>query len=156
MPARVLYAAALPLLSAALLVAVATPSECATSDSPRVQALRRQNSGFQMARHGQLTEAIAEYDAGIALDPSVSSLYYSRGLAYFELREYETALADFNKAIELESDEPQYYYQRAVVYDVLGSPDLARTDLQTVLSMTSDPDFVYPAQNLLARIIGGD
>ena len=154
MPAKPLHAVFVPVL--AIVVLIAAPSECATSDSPRVQAYRHQNAGFELARQGDLTGAIAEYNAGIAVDPYFGSLYYSRGRAYIELADFQSALADFNKAIELETDEPQYYYHRALVLHALGSPDQARADIDTVLSMTSDPDIVYPSQKLLARILGGD
>ncbi|HEU4758592.1 MAG TPA: tetratricopeptide repeat protein [Dehalococcoidia bacterium] len=154
MSAKLLYAAFVPVLP--VIVLLAAPSECATSDSPRVQALRHQNAGFELARQGLLAEAIAEYNRGIAVDPNVGSLYYNRGRAYTELSDYQSALADLNKAIELEADAPQYYYQRAVVFHAVGSSDQARSDIEAVLSMTSDPDVVYPAQTLLARIIGGD
>jgi tetratricopeptide (TPR) repeat protein len=153
---RVLYTLIVPVLSAVALLAIAAPSECQTNESPRTQAIRHQNTGFELAHHGHPSEAIAEYEAGIALDPNIASLYYMRGLAYIDLRDYQAALADLNSALELEPDPPQYYYQRAVVSDALGNRDQALADIQTVLATTSDPDYTYPALNLQDKIRGGD
>ena len=153
---RLLYTVVVPVLSAVVLMAVAAPSECSTNESPRTQALRHQNAGFELARHDRLSEAIAEYEAGIALDPNVGSLYYMRGLAYLDLQDFQAALADLDRALELEPDPPQYYYQRAVVSHALGNRDQALADLETLLSITSDPDYVYPALSLQDRIRGGD
>ena len=150
------YNAVIPLLSAAVFLAIAAPSECSTDQTPRAQALRHHNTGVELARHGRLDEAIAEYDAGIALDPSISSLYYARAKAYTELRQFQPALTDLNKALELDPDKPQYYYERAVVYHALGDRARAEADVHSVLAVTSDPDYVYPAMNLLNRIVGGD
>jgi tetratricopeptide (TPR) repeat protein len=153
---RVLYTLVVPVLSAVVLLAIAAPSECQTDESSRTQALRHQNAGFELARHGRPSEAIAEYEAGMALDPNVGSLYYMRSLAYIDLQDFQAALADLNRALELEPDPPQYYYQRAVVSHALGNRDQALADLETVLSMTSDPDYVHPALSLQDRIRGGD
>jgi tetratricopeptide (TPR) repeat protein len=153
---RPLYTLVVPVLSAVVLLAIAAPSECQTNESPRTQALRHQNAGFELAHHGRLSEAITEYEAGIALDPTIGSLYYMRGLAYIDLRDYQAALADLNRALELEPDPPQYYYQRAVVSHALGNSGQALADIDTVLAITSDPDYVYPALNLRDRIRGGD
>jgi len=153
---RALYTLVVPVLSAVVLMAIAAPSECQTNESPRTQALRHQNAGLELARHGRLSEAVAEYEAAIALDPSISSLYYMRGLAYIDLQDFQAALADLNSALELDPDPPQYYYQRAVVSHALGNHDQALADLETVLAITSDPDYVYPALNLWNRIRGGN
>ena len=153
---RAFHTIIVPGLSAILLLAIAAPSECQTDESARTQALRHQNAGFELARHGRTSEAIAEYEAGIALDPNVGSLHYMRGLAYVDMQDFQAALADLDRALELEPDSPQYYYQRAIVSHALGNRDRALADLDTVLSITSDPDYVYPALSLRDRVRGGD
>jgi tetratricopeptide (TPR) repeat protein len=153
---RVLHKLVVPVLSAVVLLAIAAPSECQTDESARTQALRHQNAGFELARHARPSEAIVEYEAGMALDPKLASLYYMRGLAYIDLQDFQAALADLDRAIELEPDPPQYYYQRAAVSHALGNRDQALADLKTVFSITSDPDYVYPAMSLQDRIRGGD
>ena len=55
--------------------------------------------------------------------------YYNRGVAKFQLQDYQGALADFNKAIELQSDFADAYLNRGIVKIVLGTKESGCIDL---------------------------
>ena len=67
--------------------------------------------------------AIEECNRVIELNPNSTAAYNNRGVAYYNLKEYEKAIDDYNKAIELDPNMP-------LVYDNLG---LARCKSKKVL-----------------------
>jgi tetratricopeptide (TPR) repeat protein len=56
--------------------------------------------GFVLYKQGRFEDAIASYDASIALDPNVASSYYMRGFARSKL--HQDASGDLVKALQLE------------------------------------------------------
>jgi hypothetical protein len=63
-----------------------------------------------------LEEAIANYDAAIALNPRYADAYYNHGDALRELGCFDKALADYDKAIALEPNHADARFNRAVLY----------------------------------------
>ena len=57
-----------------------------------------------------LTEELAQCDSSVE---SQAIHYSNRGLAYFELDEFELAIADYDQAIALDPDFARAYYNRA-------------------------------------------
>ena len=57
----------------------------------------------------QYTEAIADYDKAIELDPKLAPAYMNRGVAKYNLKQYSEAIADYDKAIELDPDYAPAY-----------------------------------------------
>ena len=51
-------------------------------------------------------QAIEDYSKAIELNPSYTSAYYNRGLAYDKLRAFKQAIEDFRKFIDIAP--PQY------------------------------------------------
>ena len=60
------------------------------------------NRGVAKAQLKEYSEAIADYDKAIELDPNFAEAYYARGLTYRELGKEEEAKKDFKKAQELD------------------------------------------------------
>ena len=60
------------------------------------------NRGIVKAHLKQYTEAIADLDKAIELDPKVAAAYTNRGIAKAHLKQYTEAIADLDKAIELD------------------------------------------------------
>jgi Flp pilus assembly protein TadD len=90
----------------------------------RVEVHRRRNPyyhawlGDEAAAEGDWTAALGHYNRAIWLAPDDSHLLYSRGVAYFQLNDYEAAAADFEQAIEtstLHSDTVNYRRQLEAV-----------------------------------------
>lgn len=84
-------------------------------------ALRDYNLGFRMAK-GKLT----------------SDDFYLRGLAYFELEQYESAHEDFSEAIRLNNQESTYYYDRSYAAAALGDYEEALSDINMALKLEKD------------------
>ncbi|MCS6938129.1 MAG: tetratricopeptide repeat protein, partial [Roseiflexus sp.] len=80
------------------------------------------------------TEAIADYDRALALDPSMSRAFHNRGLAYAMLKEYDAALRDYALAIHLDPDYRRAYENRVRLLEELtvSKPD------ETLLQQLAD------------------
>ena len=62
---------------------------------------------------------IHDYDEAIRLGDLNPQNYYSRGLAYHHLGQYERALEDHDEAIRLNPQNGQYYYNRGLTHQAL-------------------------------------
>jgi tetratricopeptide (TPR) repeat protein len=65
-------------------------------------------------------EAIADYDAAIALFPERASLYRDRGEVHSLLKNYQAALEDLDRSLELEPDYVWGWYARGFMLERLG------------------------------------
>ncbi len=83
-------------------------------------------------------QAIAEYTAAIADDPTDASAYYNRGNLHSALGQYEQALADYTQAIALDPNDATAYYNRGLVHSALGQYKQALADFEAALAL--DPD----------------
>ena len=61
-------------------------------------------------------EAINHYTQSIELDPNQITVYNNRGLAYIELRDYNSAINDFHRAIGINPNYADAYNNRGVAY----------------------------------------
>jgi len=67
-----------------------------------------------------LRETIASLDAVILEEPNSASAYQSRGVAYFELGEFQKAIDDFDRVIELYPSQEPHHWQRGICYYYAG------------------------------------
>jgi len=51
--------------------------------------------GIELFKAGGHAEAVKELDAALALNPEVAEAYYFKGLAFFEMKDYEAAESSF-------------------------------------------------------------
>lgn len=63
------------------------------------------------------TERIAALSEAIKADPSDPVAFTNRGVAYFEMADYDKAIADFQKALELKPADPTYLLNLASALD---------------------------------------
>jgi Tfp pilus assembly protein PilF len=92
----------------------------------------------------KLDEAIRDLNAVIALDPSDSESYVSRGNVFLKLGRAREAILDFTKAIELDNEEIDAYLGRAQAYKSLGMELEAKTKkLRTRLKPFKHDSQVY-------------
>ena len=75
--------------------------------------------GVNFARRGKLDDAMREYDAAIAIDPSFAPAWYARGRLYVQQHEPDRAAVQFERAIEL-ANTPQQRTYRAAAHAELG------------------------------------
>ena len=74
--------------------------------------------------------------------------YMSRGLAFYNLGNYEKALADYNQAIELEPDLAKLYNLRAIAKLALGKYEDAQQDFNRAIELQPD-ELGYLGQGFL-------
>jgi tetratricopeptide (TPR) repeat protein len=107
------------------------------------------NRGILRARRNEPENALADYDHGIALNPSLGEAYVDRGAIMIVLKRYDDALADLDKGISLGANLPQIaYYDRAIVDEALGNIRAAYEDYKKAAEI--QPDFIL-ATDKLAR-----
>jgi len=62
-------------------------------------------------------------------------VFYTRGYAYAELKEFERAIEDFSKAIELDPNDAEAYYNRGLAYAKLGKYEQAIKDYDKAIEL---------------------
>jgi tetratricopeptide (TPR) repeat protein len=105
------------------------------------------NRGILRSRATDPTGALADYNAGLALDGTLAEGYVDRGATYIVLQKYDTALQDINKGIDLGAHKPQIaYYDRAIVNEALGNIRGAYEDYKKAVEIA--PDFGLATEQL--------
>jgi tetratricopeptide (TPR) repeat protein len=107
------------------------------------------NRGILQAAAGNDTVAIADFDAGLARDPSLAAGYMNRGTALLRTARYTEARADFDRAISLNaSDLHVAYFNRGEAQEASGDLVAAYHDYRKAQELS--PNF-KPASLELAR-----
>jgi len=121
-----------------------------TGDMPQLaRAGTLVNRGILEAAAGRTDAAIADFDAGLARDPSLSAGYMNRGAAFLKSGRYAQARADFDRAIDLgTADLHVAYFNRGEAQEASGDLLAAYHDYRK--AQTLAPDF-KPAGQELAR-----
>ena len=105
------------------------------------------NRGILRSRAGDSTGALADYDHGLGIDPTLGEGYVDRGATYIALRQYSEALQDINKGLDMGARQPQIaYYDRAIVNEALGNIRGAYQDYKKAVEL--EPDFTLATQQL--------
>ena len=102
--------------------------------------------------------AIADFTAGIKLDPKNAGLFSGRGQAYQMLRKPALAVADLSRAIELEGPDDLFagldFMMRADLYEELGKLDLAVRDWDVLVKRKPDDASYYQSRGKLYGKLG--
>ena len=91
----------------------------------------------------ELTNAIADYDQVIRLDPYLSDAWQGRGSTRFKLGQIKESIADFDKFIELETGQMPHHWQRGISYYYAGRFEDGRKQFE--LHQTVNPNDVENA-----------
>ena len=106
------------------------------------------NRGVMRLRRGEFEAARADFNAGIALIPTVGEGWINRGAMFIGERRYKEAVADIDKALSLGLHEPaKAYYNRAIAYEGLDDETQAYLDYQQALVL--NPGWALPQHELL-------
>ena len=122
------------------------------ADSPVIR-IARAHALCSLGRHG---EAVRDYDAAIALDPTVADVYFEKGKAEARLEEYELAFASFTKDLEASRDEPSAttLFNRHSVLRQLGRHSEACADLDSAIALEPDRAEFFVARSYLRATLG--
>lgn len=82
-------------------------------------------------------QAIADYDAAIALKPDHAKAYYNRALAHNRMGNNAAAIADYNASIEYNPNFAEAYFNRGITHYNLGDTDQAIVNLNQAAQLFS-------------------
>ncbi len=74
------------------------------------------NKASDLLQSEKYREAIKFFTKAINIDPQLHYSYFSRGVAYYKLKEYRLALKDFNQGIKINPKHANSYFGRSVIY----------------------------------------
>src|SRR4051812_35355111 len=75
--------------------------------TPKDRASTYINRGVILVQRKAFTEAIADFDQALRLQPRMGEAYLNRGAAKLGLRHYAEALPDLDRAIDLGASQPE-------------------------------------------------
>ncbi len=96
------------------------------------------NIGQILIEQGKNMQAIELYNELLIKYPNTAMSYYNRGIAFSNIKDYNTALDDFNQAIELDPNYAMAYNNRGNVYFLLGQKEKACADWKKSLELGND------------------
>lgn len=97
----------------------------------------RANSNFVL---GEYDQAIIDYSKAIELNAKDSTVFFSRGLAFSNKKNFTRAIADYDKVIELDPEESMAYYQRGIAQENAGNLEKAVSDFQKAVELDANND----------------
>lgn len=111
-----------------------------TALAVRDRAATLVNRGILEAQNGSPDLALADYDRGIALTPTLAEAYVDRGAALIALKRYEEAVHAIDQGIAMGTERPQIaYYDRGIADEALGNVRAAYEDYKKAVEIK--PDF---------------
>ena len=132
-------------------VATCTAALENTPLTPHDQAGTYVNRGTLEVAQKRLDLALADYNKGIQIFPSLGDAYIDRAGAYVYTKQWALAIADANKGLGLNPTLPfAAYYNRAVAEHLSGDLQHAYFDYQKVLEL--EPRFT-PASEMLKGFV---
>lgn len=109
--------------------ATAAAVETAVSAESVSEARDHAARGEALAKSGQTSEALDEFNRAVALDPYNAQALYGRALIYQANNEHEFAISDFSAASGLNPQKPEPLLGRAISYLAIGKLKEAAADL---------------------------
>jgi tetratricopeptide (TPR) repeat protein len=94
--------------------------------------------GRSLLKEGKFREAITALNRAIEADAGLADAFNSRGVAYFELKEYANAQLDYDQAIKLRPDFYRPYYNRALLQTAKNNLPAALADYSTAIRLAPD------------------
>ncbi|MGL5062809.1 MAG: tetratricopeptide repeat protein, partial [Microcoleus sp.] len=111
------------------------------------------NWGCILVQEGKFDEAVAVFQAGIAIAPDDAPLYNNLGIVLLELQKPEQAIAIYRRAIELDSELVLARYNLGRAFQQLGFHNFAGDCFELVIKQQPDRVWVWGdlAVSLMAR-----
>ena len=91
-----------------------------TNDALRQAAEDHYYAALDHYAEGRLTEAIADYEAAIATDPTFLDAMHGLARAYQDAEQYDKAIAVANRITELDSDDVLAHTSLSILYQRKG------------------------------------
>ncbi len=101
------------------------------------QAQLHANRGVAYLEQFRFTDAVAEFEALVALVPERAAAHINLGIAYFNQRDFERAFESLKKAERLEPSNIYVHYNLGLIYKLTGKTEEAAAAFEKVAS--ADP-----------------
>ena len=98
-----------------------------------------------------LAHRVRDYMHRSQLMPGGAARHFARGLAYYDLGDFDGAIAEFTRAIQLDGGHARAYAFRALAHGYTGSPDKARADLQSAIRFQAEPLLIDEVRRALRQ-----
>ena len=102
-------------------------------------AIQKLEEGYKAIEQNDLNSAILFCTEAIQLDANQAGAYFTRSIAYYELRNYNQVVADMNKAIQINPNIAQAYWIRGSSYRMLNKYNQAIADMNKAIQI--NPNF---------------
>ncbi|MFZ4679352.1 MAG: tetratricopeptide repeat protein [Flavobacterium sp.] len=90
---------------------------------------------FDAEKNLKYNQALAYFDAAVAIDSSYADSFYHRGICYVYMVQPQKAIADYTKAIALQPNFLAAYQERASIYYAVGKYDSGIKDINFALQL---------------------
>ena len=94
--------------------------------------------GRKLLREGKSWEAVQVLNQAVEADADNADAFNTRGVAYFELKEYNNALLDYEQALKVLPDFYSPYYNRALLKTTQGDIQGALNDYSQAIRLAPD------------------
>ncbi len=101
------------------------------------------NKGALVSTYGNNNAAVQYFHKAIVLDPNFSRAYFSQGVSYGQLGQYQKAIAQINIALQKETQNSLYYYGRGRVYLLWGDKAKAMVDFKKAADLGDEDALEY-------------
>jgi serine/threonine protein kinase len=112
------------------------------------------NRGKTYAALGRRTEALADFDEAIRLDPNDAIAYTNRGLTYADSGRHSKALADHDAAIRRDPTLATAYTNRGNTYRALNRHEAALADHDAAIRLDPKLALAYSNRGISFRALG--
>lgn len=109
------------------------------------------DQGRALLREGKSREALAPLNQAVEADADNAEAFNTRGVAYFELKEYNNALLDYEQALKLKPDFYRPYYNRALLKTTQGDVQAALSDYSEAIRLAPDTAKTATSETYLNR-----
>jgi len=99
--------------------------------------------GALCATYGNDSAAIKFYQKAITLDPNRSGAYFTQGISYGQLDEFDKALGLIDKAIAMEPQNGLFIYGRGRVHLLAGNKRKAMADFRQAAELDDEDAQAY-------------
>ena len=94
-------------------------------------------------KEGRYKEAIEYLNKAIDKNATNADAFNMRGVAYFELKEYQNALMDYDQAIRIRPGDYRTYLNRALLTNAQNQPDKSLQDYNEAIRLAPDTADLY-------------
>ena len=106
---------------------------------------------------GDQHNAITSYGKALESNPDewlLTNIYLNRGIAYYELEDYEEAIEDFNRSIDVDPNYALAFNIRAMAYNQVERWGEALTDLDKAIELDPSSALYYKNRGSLYHQFG--